>query len=174
MKDDMNGPNDNALWEAVLRGRRLSTSEEEALEARLARTPGMPERLEDELALNQALERLPDAPVSSNFTAQVLLAVQREQRRRETRPARPWWSEIFSLRWGRRLAFAGLVLGATFLVMQQQRQSAREELARQFQGLEGVPSIEALQDFEAIRRLGGEAGSVDEELLNSLAVRSYE
>src|SRR5207249_11019761 len=75
----------NLLLENATR-RELSAVEEARLHAHLASDPSAKAVWEEEMALSQLLHRLPDAPLATNFAAQVLEAVEREERRH--RPAR--------------------------------------------------------------------------------------
>src|SRR5258708_2857930 len=65
------------------------------------------ERLEAEESLDELVSALPDAPVSSNFTARVMAAVEREERKQ----ARPnnWMLWCFRGGWIRRVAFGAAV-----------------------------------------------------------------
>src|SRR5262245_66668141 len=74
------------LLEASWR-RKLTPEEETRLQHYLAAHPEAQAEWEDEMALSFHLRQLPDAPLSSNFTARVLEAVELEQRRQER--ARP-------------------------------------------------------------------------------------
>src|SRR6266478_5096189 len=87
-----NDPLLNQLRERSWR-RELNTDEEAALRGWLAKHPEAQADWESEVALNEALRRLPDAPLSSNFTSQVLQAVQREEaaESRRTRRGRFVW-----------------------------------------------------------------------------------
>ncbi|MEP6662526.1 MAG: hypothetical protein ABJC04_02575, partial [Verrucomicrobiota bacterium] len=66
--------NEKELREALWR-RKLSAQEREAC---LVRPPDGETGLEEEMELSELLGRLPDAPVSSNFTVQVLQRVERD------------------------------------------------------------------------------------------------
>src|SRR6266487_1470270 len=77
--------------------RELTSSEDAALRDWLAKHPEAQGDWENEAALNEALRRLPDAPLSNNFTSQVLHAVQREQAaesRRSRRGRLVWWRRL--------------------------------------------------------------------------------
>lgn len=161
--------NDNDLNE--LRGiaarRPLSPSEQEALEAHLLLHPGEQEDWEADLALRQAFEDMPDVPISSNFTAQVLRAVERET----MQPARPrpgMFTWLRTLSWIQRAAVAGVFLFAGVLAWQQHQSGRRAELARnaiQVLSVTPAPSVEILEDFEAIARLSAMPPGVDMDLL---------
>src|SRR2546430_1162442 len=70
----------NLLLENATR-RKLTAVEEARLRARLASDPSAKAVWEEEMALSQLLHRLPDAPLATNFAAQVLATVEREERR---------------------------------------------------------------------------------------------
>jgi|WetSurMetagenome_2_1015567.scaffolds.fasta_scaffold307125_1 anti-sigma factor RsiW len=147
--------------------RRLTPAEEAELSAWLAAHPEAASDWQEELALTEALHRLPDVPVASNFTARVVAAALQEPAT-ETRK-RPWlelrnWSLA---RWLPRVAF-GLVIGfAGFLSFQQLHEVQHQKIARSVSVLSEVASVpgpEALRDFEAIRVLDA-SPAADEELL---------
>ena len=143
--------------------RKLTETEQAELRAYLAANPDARADWEMESALNAALTRLPDAPVPSNFTARVLQAVERE----EARP-RAW-----SWRWNwhtlvPRVAFAAVVITFTGLAFQHHEiYSQRATLARNVAlvtGGQSMPSPEALENFDAIRRMS-QPQHADDELL---------
>ena len=125
--------------------------------------------MKDEPAQNELrelrglLSRLPDAPVASNFTARVMQAVELE----ESRALRQWsvsawnWRAILP-----RFAVAAVVVIAAGLAFQQYQSAARrEQLTRNVaQFASAMPSVEALQNFDAIRRMSQPAHA-DEGLL---------
>ena len=61
--------------------RKLTPEEESRLEAWLAANPKARTEWNEDRALGRALHSLPDVPISSNFTARVLQAVELEERR---------------------------------------------------------------------------------------------
>ena len=143
--------------------RKLTESEQAGLRAWLAVNPDARADWEMESALNAALTRLPDASVPSNFTARVLQAVERD----EARP-RAW-----SWRWNwhtlvPRVAFAAAVIAFTGLVFQHHEiYRQRTALARSVAFVTGgqpAPSPEALENFDAIRRMS-QPQHADDELL---------
>ena len=76
------------LVEAASR-RELTSGEQHALRELLRQEPTLREKWETETRLNACLNRLPPAPVSSNFTSRVLQAIEQvepEQRR--------WWERL--------------------------------------------------------------------------------
>jgi hypothetical protein len=143
--------------------RKLTEAELAELRAQLAADAGARADWELEAALTAALARLPEAPVPSNFTARVLQAVERE----ESRPHR--WS--WSWNWPAlvpRLAFAALMItfgGLAFHhhAIYTQRTTLARNVALVTAG-QPLPSMEALENFDAIRRLS-QAQRADDELL---------
>jgi hypothetical protein len=143
--------------------RKLTETEQAELRAYLAANPDARADWEMESALNAVLTRLPDAPVPSNFTARVLQAVELE----EARP-RGW-----SWRWNwhtlvPRVAFAAVVITFTGLAFHDHEiYSQRAALARSVAFVTGgqpAPSPEALENFDAIRRMS-QPQHADDELL---------
>jgi hypothetical protein len=152
--------------------RRPLTSEEEAkLSKWLEAHPEAQADWESEISLNQALERLPEAPaVSSNFTARVMQAVDLE-RAAESRAARPqgqgWrgWT-----RWLPRSALGAVILGAGLFSFHHAQEIRRLELAGSVAAVSEVsslPSPEILSDFDTIRALS-QTPPPDEQLLSLL------
>jgi anti-sigma factor RsiW len=150
MTHDPNGhPPREASW------RKLSQADAAELDTWLASHPDAQPDWEAETRLTEALSRLPDAPLASNFTARVLQAVERETAATHRAQLPTWWQ-----RW-RRLAKFGLAgtaaLVAGLLVVEHHQQSVRRaELANSIAKVSSVaslPSPEILQDFEAIRVL---------------------
>ena len=144
--------------------RKLTESEQAGLRAWLAANPGARADWEMESALNAALTRLPDASVPSNFTARVLQAVEHE----EAQPSRGW-----SWRWDwhtlvPRVAFAAAMVAFAGLALHQHDiYSQRVALARSVAFVTGgqpAPSPEALENFDAIRRMS-QPQHADDELL---------
>jgi len=114
-----------------------------------------------EARLTEALSRLPDAPLSSNFTARVLQAIDRE----EMRASRPW------LRWNwhallPRVAVAmAVLLFAGVGLHQYELSTQRHQMAASIAMVAGqpLPSVDALKNFDAIQRMG--QPHADDELL---------
>ena len=165
---DMNESDISRLREILWR-RPLNPTERTALQRWLREHPGGRADWEAELALAGCLDQLSPAPVSSNFTARVLEAVDRESTGPAPgSPVRPVWLNLpFLARAGAALLLMtalGLFLG------HRQRMEGRAELARCVAvAVEAarVPGVEALTDFETIQRLG-HATPVDEELFLTL------
>jgi negative regulator of sigma E activity len=113
--------------------------------------------------LNAALSRLPDAPVPSNFTARVLQAVEREEARPHGWSWRWNWHALVP-----RVAFAVVVIAFTGLVFHHHEiYSQRAALARNVALVtrgQPMPSREALENFDVIRRMS-QPQHADDELL---------
>lgn len=145
--------------------RRLTGVEEAALRDALQDAASKAD-LETDVLLTEGLARLPDVPVSNNFTSRVLQAVERDHAAQKRAVVTRWaWG-----RWFPRVALglSGVlsILAITSLVSHHQEAQARE-FARSLTAVSGVvslPSPEVLQDFEAIRHLNA-APPPDEQLL---------
>jgi hypothetical protein len=147
-----------SLWR-----RKLSAAERAELR-------GQPE-LEEEARLTEALGRLPDAPVSSNFTARVMTAIDLEDARSSR--AQPRF-QIWHLDWRRlwpRLAIAAAVLVFSALGVQRYEAGVhRAEIARSLSVIasaQSVPSVDVLNNFDVIQRMG-QSGRADTDLLAAL------
>lgn len=142
-----------SLWR-----RPLTQAERAELQAK----PDVSADLELESRLSAALEKLPVVPVPSNFTSRLMQAVEQE----ETIRSRSWrwnWHALLP-----RIAIAAAVLFFAGLTFHQYEQKAhRTALARNvalIAGSQPLPSVEALQNYDAIRRMSQPARP-DEELL---------
>lgn len=171
----MSGPEQN---EWVLRGLKgeLTPRQQEELELALANDTAARELWEEECSLNQLLARVPDAPVSSNFTALVMGEIAREEQAAARPKAGRGW-----LRFGfPRLAAGAAVAGVILFGFNAHRQNVREaefaEGIRQFTAAAReirtpeMPAVEMFQNFEAIQKLGHATrdSDVDMELLVAL------
>jgi negative regulator of sigma E activity len=143
--------------------RKLTEAEQGELRAHLAANPGARANWEMESALNAALTQLPDASVPSNFTARVLQAVEREEARPRAWNWRWNWHTLVP-----RVAFAAAVIAFTGLAVQHHEiYSQRTVLARNVALVtrgQPMPSPEALENFDAIRRMS-QPQHADDELL---------
>jgi len=154
----------NGLRETSWR-RELTGAEQAELGAYLAGHPEAQADWEAEGVLNAGLHRLPGAPVSSNFTARVLQAVERESAAAErvSPGTGMWWWRVLVPR----AAAALIVIGAGWFGYLQHKAIQREDLAKGLAVVATVaspPSAQVLEDFDAISRLNP-ARAADEELL---------
>jgi ferric-dicitrate binding protein FerR (iron transport regulator) len=159
----MNDPRYDKLLESGWR-RPLTAGEAAELRAWLAAHPELQPDWETEAELNQVLEHLPEAPVSTNFTARVLQAAEREAA--VSRQPRSRWKGMW-LSLLPKAAVAGVVLGLGLISYERHLTMQRAELARTLavvSDLTTVPDPELLKDFETIRHLDQKTGP-DEELL---------
>ena len=114
--------------------------------------------------LRELLSRLPEAPVSSNFTARVMQQIDLEESRR----SRKW---NFILNWRvflpraavatAAVVFAGLAFHQHDIYSQRATLAKNVALVAESQPL---PSVEALKNFDVIQRMG-QPQHADEELL---------
>ena len=160
----MSPPEIDKLMDA-LRAGRLTAQQEAQLDQWFALQPAQRGACEEDLALNQLLRNLPDAPLSSNFTARVLQAT----RASAGRPgySTPFWRQFFG-RWMPKAAMAGVFLGAGLLAYQQHQVSERRQLAQglvQMSELANETSVELLENFDAIQRLNQVPHDADRELI---------
>jgi anti-sigma factor RsiW len=166
----MNDAAFNQLLDTALR-RKLTAEEEAQVQAILARDPQARAAWEEELALSRLLNRLADAPLASNFTAQVLQAVDRDARGHRPLPKLLRWLGL--RRPVPRLAAACLAVGIAALGYWQHQSARREKMALALHRLvphfDTASTVVALtpeelwQNFDAINRLPQTQS--DEELL---------
>lgn len=161
----MNQSEYNQLKEKSWRG-KLTVAEEAELRAWLAEHPELAEDWRREANLTEAMQRLPDAPVPSNFTARVLQAVEREAAA-PSRPRLPFWKwSLHSL--VARTSVAVVLLGVGIFTYHEHRiMQTRAELVQGVKMVAGVPSLpspEILTNFDTIRKMGNTPGP-DPELI---------
>lgn len=158
----------NELRETSWR-RPLAPEEEARLADYFAAHPEAQSGWEHELALTGRLRELRPAPLSSNFTAQVLQAVDAETARQEraSRARAGFWRGLWR-GWAPRYATASLLLLLGLGGFYQQQAFSRAQTARHVvlvTELMAVPGPERLQDFEVIRALPPDT---DDDLLAAL------
>lgn len=114
-----------------------------------------------EKRLTEALAKLPDAPVASNFTARVMAAIDLEK----SRVRRQWkfnWHSLLP-----RVAIATIALAMAGVAINQHEISVqRRQMANSVAlvASQPLPSVDALQNFAAIKRMSQPAHA-DDELL---------
>ena len=157
----------NKLRESLRRG-KLTAADEQELDRWAVQDPEFHRACLEEAELNHLLQGLPEVPLGSNFTAQVLQVCETEARLQATVG---WWKGSRLREWLPRLAIASLVLSLGLVSYQQHRSTTRLELAHglaEISKLEDAPSVELLQNFEAIQRLNHVPVHVDRELIAAL------
>jgi hypothetical protein len=149
--------------------RKLTSDEVADLQKRLAADPRARAEWQTEAALNQLLERLPDAPpVASNFTALVMQSVARDAAAQSRDHARTPQASWRGWRWLPRAGVAGLIAGFVFLSYERHQAQEHVALARSMAEVAGVVSASGpdfMQDLEPIRRLGNAQPQPDLEIL---------
>jgi anti-sigma factor RsiW len=155
----MSDPIDNRLRETAWR-RKLTPPEQAELRAWLAAHPEQRSDWDLETALTDRLERLPAAPVASNFTARVLQAVERKA----ARPPRSIWSWRFLLP---RAAIAGLMVTLGVFTYSKRQNALWASIGKDLVVASDVASTlppEVVRDFDVIRNLDRSLAP-DEELI---------
>jgi anti-sigma factor RsiW len=154
-------------WQQLAWRRNLSEAEAAELQRMLATDAEAREEFQNEAELNDLLERLPEAPaVASNFTAQVLQAVAKENAAREREQRRSSaWRGIGS--WLPKAAMACVVVGFTFAGYQRYEAHNRAVLAQEALAISSVlpASPEVVKDVEPILSLNSDDAKADTELL---------
>jgi anti-sigma factor RsiW len=137
--------------------RSLTEAEQAELHAWLAAHPEAQAEAEADTALSQALAKLPDAPVPSNFTARVLQTIERETATAEravTKSSAPWWRILFP-----RIAVTTAVVGVGLIAYRHNQAVKQEELADAAKNLVTVAGTAPLsdpvviEDFDVIRQM---------------------
>lgn len=145
--------------------RPLTTAEADELRGWLAAHPEAPAETEAESKLTQALARLPDAPVPSNFTARVWQTIEQDAATsgRAARPRAAGWWRVFLPRF----ALATFVVGAGFLVYRHNQAEQQAEFVKSFLAVAATSLADpkVIEDFDVICQLSPPT-AVDEELLN--------
>lgn len=157
------------LMEASWR-RNLSASEQAALNNYLATHTDRRALWDEEIGLSDALAKLPDVSVSTNFTSRVLQAVESDIAEKSRSQRRLSWLKF---NWLPRAAVVALFVCGGFISVREYRtakwtEMARTEIARDVATVSSAATFpqEWLQDFDAINRLS--QPPVDDELLAAL------
>lgn len=157
----MNNPDRNDVDELITRALHgeLTEAERAELERRMQINPTLRETYELEAGLDHVLERLPNVPISSNFTSLVLQSVQKEQRnaQRHSDAEEPW----LRFRFVRLATGLAVVTVAGVLSIHQYRKAEQQEMVRSvasFTEMAAAMSPEqkpgmVFEDFAAIERL---------------------
>ncbi len=150
--------------------RPLTAAEEAQVQSWLEAHPEARADWQAETALNEALSRLPDAPVPSNFTARVLGAVERDAAAGGRTESHGWSLFHWPVRWLPRTAAAALVVGLGLLLYQHEltsKRAARAESLVTLTELPGMASPDILENFDAIHAMS-QTASADEDLIQLL------
>jgi len=134
------------------------------------------ERWEEDLRLLALLRGLPDAPLSSNFTARVVAQAEHELAADSRRPAtvRSWLDSFGLPRLAVKLSGMALILGLSSIGYWRHLEVNRSTLASSVvtisQGVQAtaIPSVDLLLEFDQIAQLDNSMVWVDEELLEVL------
>jgi hypothetical protein len=147
--------------------RALTPAEDARLQQYLVAHPEAREEWQADTALTQMLEGLPEAPrVVSNFTAQVLLGIERDYAKAPARNASGWWTWRGVRSWLPRFAVASLLVGFVALNYYNHESKNREMLAQSVSELaQAVPDPTWVEDMEPIQRLSDPQPTADRELL---------
>ncbi len=160
----------NPLIDAGLR-RKLSAEERTRLDVLLAANPSQRAAWEEELSLNLLLRQLPDKPLASNFTAQVLQAIHRDSLAHSQIARVGWWQWLTAHGWITKAAFASLIVTTGLLSYHEHQMRTRTELARSVAKVSNVASLvsaDVLENFDAINRLGQVPTQMDDDLYRAL------
>ncbi len=166
----MNESEYQSLIEASWR-RPLTAGEQAAVDRWLAAHPERQQDWELEESLNDTLARLPDAPLASNFTSQIMLAIESEQAAARRKPG----TFDFLTRWLRvpapKLAWALGLVAVGWFGLYQHQSGVRHDLAKGIAVMANVTAISdpnVLEDFDAIERT---TAGEDDELYAVLTAR---
>lgn len=167
----MNESDYQALMEKSWR-RPLTADEQARLDAWLTTHPQQQQAdWELEVTVSGLLTQLPNAPMSSSFTAQVMLAVERDLAAQSRQPGLlaklKRWLHIPASR----LAWALGLIALGWFVVHQHQANVRSDTAKGLSVMANVASLSnpsMLEDFESIRRLNT---SEDEELFAVLTTQ---
>jgi len=168
----MHNSDDSPGFEAGLR-QPLTHEERERLRAQIRRNPALKEALSEDVALNACLRQLPARPLSSNFTSQILCAIQQNPQTAQLRPR--WRFQWLDWPWKNHglagVTAAGVALLCIGLSVHVYQDHTRARFARSIAEIGRASNAlnpEVLKDFEAIYRLRQVPVAVDEELLAAL------
>ena len=145
--------------------RKLTAQEKTALNHHFGAHSEARTQWEEEAGLSELLGKLPDAPVSTNFTTRVLQEVQRDAGQNRTH--RHGFFHWLRFNWLPRIAIASLVVsGGFFSIQQYQRTQIAHDVATVSSAAAAALPQQWLEDFDAINRLS--QPPVDNELLAAL------
>jgi hypothetical protein len=145
--------------------RKLSEAEKRELREWLIAHPAVQESLELETGLTEALRKMPNVPVASNFTTRVLQAIEREAIAEARGQGTKWklWRRL--PRWLPKVASATVVLtAAASAYLYHYSVEARQQNLVQRVAKMPLPNPEILTNFDAIRIVSA-TPAPDEQLL---------
>ncbi len=151
--------------------RKLTGAEDRRLEELASQHPEIRDHLDEEMRLSGLLDRLPDAPLSSNFTARVVEAARLSELPGSAARRRKLFGWL-PMRWVHAATVGAMALAVAWIVQDQRQMTMRAELAGDLSVITSVAiapnaEIDALTHFDEINRLG-EQPIVDDELLAAL------
>ena len=172
------------LADTALR-RPLSKEETTALESYFSTHPEAKHDWRESMLINEGLRHLPELQPSTNFTSLVLQEARKSQPREKPAATHGWFA---GWRFSQGLAFAILFFGVGTLFYHQHRVAERAEVAQSLAAVSDVamllnsagpgsaaprenpaaPSVQMLQDFDAIRSLRAVPVDLDLGLLKAL------
>ena len=157
----------NALRESSWR-RPLDAAEDARAHAHLATNSAAQRDWELDAELTQLLAQVPNAPVPSNFTHQVLAALDQEARLTAPRAfAGAWWRRWLLRPMPRLTGGLAMALVMAFFGYHQYQSYRQAELTQallQVTQANGLNQASIFQDFDVIQRLGQVPQPADEEL----------
>jgi len=146
---------------------KLTAAEEASVRAWLAQHPESKADWDLDAQLSEALEKLPNVPISSNFTARVLQAVEREAKAPQSSSSRmPWFFRVLLPR----AAVASLILAVGLVTYREHTSAKRAVLVQGVKMVAGVASLpdpDTLQNFDIIRQLPASMGP-DRDLIEAM------
>jgi anti-sigma factor RsiW len=162
-------PPENPLREVNWR-RKATAVEEAQAQSWLAEHPEARADWESELALSDALARLPDAPVPSNFTARVVQTAKREMAAAERRPGAGGAVWRLWTRWLPGAAGVAFALALGIITYERACETRRVEMVRSVAAVSeaaSLPNPQVLEDFDAIQAMS-QKPTADADLLRLL------
>jgi hypothetical protein len=147
--------------------RQLTEAEQARLLEYLKANPEAQDDWLLESHLNQALKHLPNTPVSSNFTARVLQAIELENKIRE-RSRQKGWHFGRLITWFPKASAAAFILGVGAFSFYQVKAHDRTVMVRNVVALSQAVSAsdpELMENFDLIHKLSDPQAGADHELL---------
>ena len=157
----------------LARRRPLKPDERDRLIGFMEANPDTWPGWEEDMALTRLLNRLPDAPLASNFSSRVMQAIAVEARQAERKPG-PWRWLGWLRGWPARVGFASCVALLALAGFQRHRLGEPSDLAEidradlaesvaTISEVVAIPSVEILKDFETIQSFSRVPAAADME-----------